>query len=200
MGTISAQPTLKQRPAIDLFALNRALSLRQTERLAGPTCQATNEGGITVSCKYAALPRDTSAVQGVQGGQRIVLDRFAVSFDGKDEGEMNVSLTFTNDNTAAISETRAVYLAIDDNQGRNYIRRALRHVDLRKIAPGTSLTFSDGFLVGALAPGRYIFHLWIPSLEPALKYASKYNLLLASKGVPDPASGLNVLAEYRIGQ
>jgi len=195
-GTISARAT-QQSATIDPFSFSPAHPFGQAKPLVGPLCQTTNESEVTITCKYAAMPRGTS---NGQGEHRFLLDRFAVSFEASEESQMRVSLTFTNDGTSSISEGRTVYLAVDDNAGRNYIRRALPHVDLRKIGPGGSLTFSDSFLAGVLAPGHYVFHLWIPSSDQRLKFDSRYNLLLASEGVPDASSGLNTLAQYAVGR
>ena len=193
-GTISARAT-QRSAATDSFLFNPAPPSGQAKSLAGPLCQTTSKSEVTITCKYAAMPRRTS---NGPGEHRLLLDRFAVSFEASDESQMRVSLTFTNDGASSISEGRTVYLAVDDDAGRNYIRRALPHVDLRKIGPGGSLTFSDSFLVGVLAPGHYFFHLWIPSPDQRLKFDSRYNLLLASEGVPDASSGLNTLAEYAV--
>ena len=192
-GTISARAPHRSA-ASDSF-LDPAPPFAQAKPVAGPLCQTTSESEVTITCKYAAMPRRTS---NGPGEHRLLLDRFAVSFEASDESQMRVSLTFTNDGASSISEGRTVYLAVDDDAGRNYIRRALPHVDLRKIGPGGSLTFSDSFLVGVLAPGHYFFHLWIPSPDQRLKFDSRYNLLLASEGVPDASSGLNTLAEYAV--
>jgi len=193
-GTLSARAT-QRSAATDSFFFNPAPPFGQAKPLARPLCQTTNESEVTITCKYAAMPRGAS---NGQSEQRLLLDRFAVSFEASDESQMRVSLTFTNDGASSISEVRTVYLAVDDDAGLNYIRRALPHVDLRKIGPGGSLTFSDSFLVGVMAPGHYFFHLWIPSPDQRLKFDSRYNLLLASEGVPDASSGLNTLAEYAV--
>jgi hypothetical protein len=128
-----------------------------------------------------------------------MLDRFEISFGARKAGEMRAELTFTNCGSSPISEARTVYLAVDDDMGRNYLRRILRQVDLRKLGPGESFTFSSSFVAGTFMPGHYIFHLWIPSPEQALKFDSRYNLLLASDGVPDRSTGLNVLAGFTMG-
>jgi len=193
-GTLAARATPRST-AIGAFFFNPAPPSEQEKPLARPLCQTTSESEVTITCKYAAMPRVASSGQ---GEHRLLLDRFVVSFEATEESQMRVSLTFTNDGTSPISEGRTVYLAVDDPAGHNYIRRALPHVDFRKIGPGGSLTFSDSFLTGALVPGHYVFHLWIPSPDQRLKFDSRYNLLLANEGVPDASSGLNTLAEYAV--
>ena len=139
--------------------------------------------------------------RGASGGQskpRLLLDRFAVSFEASDESQMRVSLTFTNRRRISISEGRTVYLAVDDDAGHNYIRRSSPPRGSSQMGPEDLSRFQIVSLVGVLAPGHYFFHLWIPSPDQRLKFDSRYNLLLANEGVPDASSGLNTLAEYAV--
>jgi len=147
-----------------------------------------------MTCDYKPAPQNASDEQ---GGERIVLDRFVISFNIAKESEMYVALTFTNAGATAISEARIAYLAIDDDAGHNYLRRPLPQVDFRKLAPSQSFTFSDHFYCGAFLPGHYKLHLWVPSPDQSLKFDNRHNLLLASEGVPDPSTGLNVLGDFK---
>jgi hypothetical protein len=127
----------------------------------------------------------------------IVLNRSALSFKTKEQSYLRIEPTFTNESRARIRDARAVYLAIDDDAGQNHLRRELWRVDFRRLDPGKPLTVFDQFLAGALMPGYYMVHLWIPSPEPSLEFDSARNLLLNSAGVPDPATGLNTLAVFK---
>jgi hypothetical protein len=111
---------------------------------------------------------------------------------------MKIGLTVTNRGTVAISEPRTVYLAIDGADAKNYLRRPLPHVDLRKLAPHQTLTFTEILLSPAYPRGTYTIHLWIPSSDDSLKFDPSHNLLLKSVGVPDSATGLNTLATFTV--
>jgi len=148
---------------------------------------------ITLACDYASMPAPDAS-----NGVRIVLNRAEFSFKTKHDNWMRVELTFSNSGAAKMAEARKVYLAVDDADGHNYIRRVLPHVDLRSLAPGERQTFSDRLLIPALRPGRYIIHLWIPDPDPSLQFNSAHNLLLSSVGVPDRKTGLNTLATFAV--
>jgi hypothetical protein len=111
---------------------------------------------------------------------------------------MRVELTFSNAGAAKMAEVRQMYLAVDDAEGHNYIRRPLPHADLRRLAPGEHQTFSDRLLIPALRPGSYIIHLWIPDPNPSLQFNSAHNFLLSSADVPDRKTGLNTLATFTV--
>lgn len=111
---------------------------------------------------------------------------------------MRVELTFTNASGHAISETRTVYIAIDDDAGENHIRRPLPRVDFTKLVPGQSTTFSDVLRAPAFQPGHYKIYLWIPSSDPSLKFDATRNFLLSNSGVPDEKSGLNTIAAFTV--
>ena len=59
---------------------------------------------------------------------------------------MKIGLTITNRGPGAISEARIVYIAIDGDDGKNYLRRPLPHVDLSKIAPQQTIAYSETLL------------------------------------------------------
>lgn len=166
---------------------------QQNSTPRSPVCSTATNDTITITCNYSAAKEEQGSKP---SDPTITLDRFEISFGALKAGEMQTALTFTNRGATAISETRTVYLALDDDSGRNYLRRMLRQVDLRKLAPGESVTFSSRFLSGRFHPGHYVFHLWIPSGDPSLEFDPRYNLLLANDGVPDRLTGLNVLADF----
>ena len=60
------------------------------------------------------------------------------------------------------------------------------------------MTFSEQLRVSAFPPGHYPIALWIPSSEPALKFNPARNFLISSAGVPDPRTGLNILANFTV--
>jgi hypothetical protein len=156
---------------------------------ASPLCRAEGKEEITIRCNYTEAPRPISS--GFDK-PRIVLNRMVLSFKTDEDSYMLVELTFTNGSTVPI--TRTVYLAIDDDAGRNYMRRPLPQVDFRKIAPGEQLKFSDRLLAPALRPGHYTIQLWIPNPDPSLKFDPLHNFLLSNAGMANPATGLNKLA------
>ena len=127
-----------------------------------------------------------------------MLNNAVLLFKTSNESHMHVELTFTNEGTDSISDGRLVYLAIDDDSGRNYVRRLLPHIDFRTLVPGAQRTISERLLVPALQPRHYVIRLWIPNPDPALKFDTAHNLLLSSVGVPDPETGLNMIAAFSV--
>jgi hypothetical protein len=120
-------------------------------------------------------------------------------FETNDESHMKIELTFTNQSAGPISDARTVFIAIDELGGKNHVRRPLPQVDMRKLAPHQTLTFSETLLSPAFPRGDYVVHLWIPSADPALKFDTAHNLLLSNVGVPDSVTGLNTLASFTVG-
>jgi hypothetical protein len=161
---------------------------------SNPVCHAAGSHDIALSCDY--IPADSKSA--VSGEPRIALNHAAFSFKTKHDNWMSVTLTFTNLDRAAPSEARSVYLAIDDDSGKNYIRRVLPHVDFRTLAPGQKTDFSEHLLIPALHSGHYRIELWIPSSNSALKFDVSHNLLMESVGVADPKTGLNRVASFSV--
>jgi hypothetical protein len=160
-------------------------------------CETAGKKEITIMCDYMATPHASSKNISTP---RIVLNRLMISFKPNKESHMVVELTFTNEETARISDARTSYLAIDDDAGQNHVRRVLQQVDFRKLAPSQRLTFSDRLLVGSFRPGHYTIYLWIPNPDPALKFNPARNFLLSSLGVADTVTGLNTLARFSVVQ
>ncbi|MFY9532245.1 MAG: DUF4832 domain-containing protein [Candidatus Acidiferrales bacterium] len=164
--------------------------------LAAPQCATTEQHDeITITCDYTSTPR---SVSNGESEPRIVLNRAVLAFKTHEENMMRVELTLTNEGKTSVSEARAVYLAIDDDAGKNYVRRLLPNVDFRELAPGKRVTFSDRLRIGRFLAGHYTFHLWIPSRNPSLEFNPAHNLLISSAGVPDPRTGLNTLAAFAV--
>jgi hypothetical protein len=188
------------------FVYSRQDSPQLTPRLPAPSpdkaeippqCKTTGTKEITISCSYTPSPRGASDPKNVA---RIVLNRAELSFETNHESQMLVELEFTNEGRSRITPAPVVYLAIDDDTGRNVVRRILSHVDLSKLHPGEHLTFSDRFLVGAFSGGRYTISLSIPDPDPSRKNTSTYNMPLSSVGVPDPTTGLNIVAHFSVAR
>lgn len=158
-----------------------------------PECRIGGKEELTIECNYSAMPRPQSHDK-VE--PHIALNRAVFSFKTNNESNMHIELTFTNQSTTRISVERTVYLAIDDDNGQNHLRRPLPHVDYRRLEPNQPLTFSETLLAPAFSKGHYWIHMWIPSPNPLLKLDAAHNLLLSSVGVPDAATGLNKLAEF----
>jgi hypothetical protein len=159
-------------------------------------CDRTGESELTIACGYGGAEGD-----GEQNGEPLIaIERFVISFHPKSEGPMRVELAFSNRGKSAMKQARAVYMAIDDDEGNNYLRRELKLVDLDEVDPGESVTFSEQLLSAAYMPGHYVVHLWIPNPDPALKFNPRYNTLLANAGISDAASGLNTIAGFTVGK
>ncbi len=158
-------------------------------------CQASGSRSISITCDYKA---ESSHAEPAAGEPRIALNHAAFSFKTKHDNWMSVTLTFTNLANAKPSQARSVYLAIDDDSGKNYIRRVLPHVDFRTLAPGQKAEFSDHLLIPALHPRHYRISLWVPSSDPALKFDPAHNLLIESDGVADRKTGLNRVASFSV--
>ncbi len=159
-----------------------------------PQCDIQGSGEITISCNYSTQSRGTEQI----AGPRIALKHASFFFDTDQDSHMKIGLTITNHGTAAISEARTVYLAIDGTAGKNYLRRALPDVDLSKVAPLQTVTFSEILLSPAFPRGTYAIHLWIPSSDTSLKFDASHNLLLNNIGVPDSTTGLNMLGNFTV--
>jgi hypothetical protein len=166
----------------------------RAESSAAPRCNTSGKKQITIVCHYAASTSSNPKVK----DPRVVLNEAVLSFKTGNESYLHVELTFTNEGADSISDDRSVYIAIDDDSGRNYVRRLLPHIDFRNLAPGVRQKFSERLLVPALQPGDYTILLWIPSAVPNLKFDSSHNFLLSSIGVPDQETGLNVVATFEV--
>jgi hypothetical protein len=177
----------------DLVALQES-SKPQTSASA-PQCEAIDTNALTITCEYTAgSPVDADN----RTSPRILLNRAVISFVPSNDSHMHVELTFTNDSGSKITDQRTVYLAIDDGNGENHMRRSLPHVDLTKLEPGRFTKFQETLLAPAFSAGPYIVSIWIPSTDPSLKFDPAHNFLLSSKGVPDPVTGLNQIARFTI--
>jgi hypothetical protein len=162
---------------------------------SGTKCDVTGTTKITITCDYTPAPRDANIPYAVP---RIVLNHAMLSFETNDESHMKIELTFTNLSAAAFLEARTAFIAIDEPSGKNHVRRPLPQVDLHKLAPHQTLTFSETLLSPAFPRGDYVVHLWIPSADPASKFDAAHNLLLDNLGVPDSVTGLNTLASFTV--
>jgi hypothetical protein len=179
-----------------------ALSARPEENLSfavqqapgAPQCDIKGSGEITITCSYSPESHGSEQI----AGPRIALDRASLFFDTDQDSHMKIGLTISNHGSAAVSEARTVYIAIDGADGKNVMRRALPSVDLSKVAPQQTVDFSESLLSPAFPRGTYTIHLWIPSPETSLKFDASHNLLLANIGVPDSATELNTLATFTV--
>jgi hypothetical protein len=165
------------------------------DRARGSECHVTGKSQIMIACDYVEAKTQAERQKTYP---RLVLNHAMLSFRADQENYMRIELTFTNRGTSWISEALVVYLEIDDDSGQNHLRRALPHVDFRRLAPSERITFSDRLLAAVLKPGHYVIHLWIPSPAPSLKFNPAYNLLLANRGVPNKETGLNMLGTFEV--
>jgi len=182
-------------PEMSRAQIGLPASVAPSQNSNAPRCELGGEKDVIVACNYTPVPhfRSDAVVK-----PRIVLNHLVISFAENKKSNLQIELTFTNEGRTRLFDNRTVYLAIDDDAGRNYLRRVLPEVNLRKLAPGERLTFSDRLLSPAFPSGHYLIHLWIPSADHALRTDAVHNLLLTSVGVPDPATGLNTLASLTI--
>jgi hypothetical protein len=159
-----------------------------------PPCQTVRTSQLTITCAYTAEP----SVNTGKMAPRIILNRAVISFVPSNESRMHVELTFTNDSASRIADQHAVYLAIDDENGKNHMRRPLADVDFTKLDPHRITKFQETLLAPAFSTGKYIVSIWIPSTDPSMKFDATQNFLLSSKGVPVPTTGLNRIAKFTI--
>src|SRR5262249_46349166 len=143
-----------------------------TQNDQGPRCQASPGKAISIACNYTPLPAASSEEP---SSPKIALDRAQLSIGNGDGQTSTIRLRFTNIDFARVAESRIVYIQIDDEAGRNYVRRPLSSVKLDAIAPGQSLDFSQTYLFPAFEPGSYIVRLWIPSSDPKSKFDASKN-------------------------
>ena len=178
---------LEARPGENLkFAVQQAPG--------APQCDIKGSGEIAITCSYSPASQGSEQI----AGPRVALDHASLVFDTDQDSHMKIGLTISNHGSAGISEARTVYIAIDGADGKNVMRRALPSVDLSKVAPRQTVVFSETLLSPAFPRGTYTIHLWIPSPETSLKFDPSHNLLLANIGVPDSATGLNMLAIFTV--
>jgi hypothetical protein len=161
--------------------------------VSGTPAQCTVKGSyeLTITCDYTA---------GAAGGTqpRIILNRAMISFETSNDSNMEVELTFTNGTDRKIAVRRAVYLEINDDKGGNHLRRFLPHVDFTKLEPGKPFKFREMILSPGYPHGAYVASIWIPSVDPSMKFDAAQNFLLSSNGVPDAATGLNQIAKFTV--
>jgi len=196
ISILAATHALSPAPALphDFSALQGTAGLQTSA--AAPQCVTIGTAELTTTCAYKP---GAPAVAG-SGAQppRIILDRAVISLAPWNDSQMSVELTFTNDTGSAIYGRRDVYLVIDDQNGKNNLRRLLPHVDFTKLEPGKPAKFQEVILAPGFAPGAYVVSLWIPSTDPSLKFDATHNFLLSSEGVPDPGTGLNQIAKFTV--
>jgi hypothetical protein len=162
---------------------------------SAPQCEIVGTSELTITCIFAAAESSGADSRTIP---RVILNRAEISFKTSNESHMRVELSFTNDSGSEITQQRTIYLAIDDEKGENHMRRPLPHVDFTKLGPGVLTQFQETLLAPAFGSGRYVVSLWIPSSDSSLKFLPAHNFLLSSAGVPDPATGLNQLAQFTV--
>jgi hypothetical protein len=174
-------------------ALGVARAAASQQAPDSPPCSTTGTHELTITCTYKpASPASADS----RNSPRIVLQRAVISFGTSEEGQMKVELVFSNEGGKQLTERRTVYLAIDDVNGGNHVRRPLPRVDFTRLEPGKPVKFQDSFLAPAFSAGTYFVSLWIPANDPSSKFDPTRNFLLSSDGVPDTATGLNRIATF----
>jgi hypothetical protein len=164
-------------------------SSSQSQSSLSPHCETVGKKEIKITCHYAASAVTTSSSL---GQPRIVLNDAVLSFEIGNDSYMHAELSFTNEGRSP------VYLEIDDDSNRNYVRRLLPHVDFRTLDPAIKHSFTEHLLIPALRPRHYSIRLWIPHPDPSLKFDPAHDLLLSSVGVPDQENGLNLVATFAV--
>jgi hypothetical protein len=203
---------MKMKAAISILTVTQVLSpalgiphrfdlRRQTTKprasasAVAPNCRVDGASELTITCSYTA---GSSFDADSRPAPRIILNRAVISLIPSDGNPMRIELTFTNGTARKIADRRIVYLSIDDEKGQNHMRRPLPDVDFTKLEPGRLTKFQETLLAPAFSAGSYTVSIWIPSIDPSLKFDPTHNLLLSSKGVPDRATGLNRVAEFAV--
>lgn len=158
-----------------------------------PKCSTSGTDEITITCDYPSAPRSSSESA---GSPRVALTRAVISFDPTEEDALHLELTFVKEPVGVRLVSHPVYFEIDDDSGRNYVRR-LTVVDFNKLTDQQS-TFSEKMHAPIFPVGHFTIYLWIPDPNPALKFDRAHNLLLDNVGVPDAAKGLNTLADFTV--
>ena len=69
-------------------------------------------------------------------------------------------------------------------------------MDIRRLQPGLSMTFSEVLRVAAFPPGHYRVQLWIPDPDKSQMFNPACNFLLDNAGVADVATRLNMLTNF----
>ena len=187
---------LSQPNQISRINLLQAGSKNGKASPAAPQCEIAETNQITIVCMFSPAATSSADARSVP---RVILNRAEMSFKTSSESHMRIQLSFTNDSGGQINEQRTVYLAIDDEKGQNHMRRPLPQVDFTKLEPGKRTKFEETLLAPAFSPGPYIVSLWIPSSDPSWKFDPAHNFLLSSAGVPDAATGLNLVAKFKVG-
>jgi len=185
--------TLGVALALGMGGATASIAAQAKSEPARQLCEAKSQDAIKLVCDYATT---TDGADNAASKPPIAIQHAEFSFETKHDNHMRVDLTFAGARPAR--EARTVYLEIDDDAGRNFIRRPLPDVDFRKLEPGAPLATVGHLLVPALQPGRYHIYLWIPSADPALQFKPAHNFLLNSAGVADKATGLNKLAAFTV--
>jgi hypothetical protein len=180
-------------------------TIRELQSASEPAASTTSQTSVATRRKNDGkheikIERDYEAASATAENSadepRIALLHSAFSFKTNNENWLRAELTFINAGTTRMSETRSIYLAIDDDSGHNFVRRVLPGVDFRSLAPGEQRVFTERLLIPALPSGHYKIELWIPNPDPALKFNLAYNFLLVN--VADPKTGLNTLATFEV--
>ena len=161
-----------------------------------PNCDVQGEYELTIKCIFS--PSSPFANDSTRA-PLILLERADLSFDVSEENYMTVSLTFRSESSSGTILPYTVYIAFDDDNGLNVVRRPLPSVDFSKLKGKNAVTFTDRIFIGVFPPNRsYTISLWIPDPDPSRKFQSAYNLLLANELLPDAKSGLNRLVRFSV--
>jgi hypothetical protein len=162
-----------------------------------PRCVVSSSRQISIACDYKPLPlrKDLPA-----GEPQIALNHAELQFDTRDDNWMSLSLTLTRLDSPPAASARTVYIEVDDDAGRNFVRRPLSAINIAGLAPDNPVRFDQRLIFPAFPPGHYQVKLWIPSNNPALKFKPDHNLLVSSAGVADAASGLNRIADFTVAK
>lgn len=112
-------------------------------------------------------------------------------------GQVEVALRLDNLGYAAMYNPRPVYLVVDGNDRR--VEALLPQADPRRWSPGQPHELHGTVdLPADLPPGSYRLSLWLPDAAQALASRPAYAVRLASTGVWDPDTGLNVLTDQLV--
>jgi len=111
---------------------------------------------------------------------------------------VQLTLTLTNYGYSRLYVKHPVYAIVLDSRGRPLPSISPVPLDITQVTPGSKVTVSANVTVPLLLPssGKLSMALWMPDPDPTLAMDHRYNYMLNNEGVPNTASGYNVLFSF----
>ena len=113
---------------------------------------------------------------------------------------VHLTLALTNYGDSSLYVKHPVYAVVLDSYGNPLPSASAAPValDITQIQPGSKVNASATVPIPRLLPssGKPSLALWMPDPDPKLAVDHRYNYLLNNEGVPNPATGYNVLFSF----